>query len=199
MFVQMVSSQLQLLCYQTWCGDTASWARVSKWVKILLLISSRSRSQCGLIWSKYDSFYYAFGTVDSLATKLGLMIHHHKLECPMKKNGLVHSRSKAHQRVKISMFVQLISSKPLNIFFPNLVLWCIIMSQSVISKRLVCYFQGQGHNKGSYDQNRTISAVSSELLIFSLPNLVWKYSIISQSVLWKNWIVVLKIKVAAKF
>ena len=32
------------------------------------------------------------------------------------------------------------------------------------AERLVSYFQGQGHRKGSYDQNITISTVSSELL-----------------------------------
>ena len=33
-----------------------------------------------LIWSKYDSVYYVYWTVDSSATKHGLMIHHHKSE-----------------------------------------------------------------------------------------------------------------------
>ena len=37
------------------------------------------------------TFYYSFLTVDSLAIKLGLMIHHQKPECPMKKIGLLHS------------------------------------------------------------------------------------------------------------
>ena len=30
------------------------------------------------------------------------------------------------------------------------------------AKRLICYFQGQGHCKSSYDQNMTISTVSFE-------------------------------------
>ena len=33
------------------------------------------------------------------------------------------------------------------------------------AKRLVCYFQGQGYSKGSYDQNMTVSTISSELLV----------------------------------
>ena len=33
------------------------------------------------------------------------------------------------------------------------------------AKRLICYFQGRGHCKSSYDQNKTISTVSFELLI----------------------------------
>ena len=36
------------------------------------------------------------------------------------------------------------------------------------AKRLICYFQGQGHFKSSYDQNMTISTVSFELLILLL-------------------------------
>ena len=39
-------------------------------------------------------------------------------------------------------------------------------------KRLICYFQGQGHCMRSFDQNMTISTVSFELLILLLPNLV---------------------------
>ena len=41
-----------------------------------------------------------------------------------------------------------------------------------LSKRLVCYFQGQGHSKGSYDQNVKVSTILAELLILLLPNLV---------------------------
>ena len=51
------------------------------------LLSSRSRSQRGFIWSKYDSFYYILWTVDTLATKLGLMLHYHKPECLVKKKN----------------------------------------------------------------------------------------------------------------
>ena len=40
------------------------------------------------------------------------------------------------------------------------------------AKRLICYFQGQGHCKSSYDQNMKISTVSFELLIVLLPELV---------------------------
>ena len=54
-------------------------------------------------------------------------------------------------------------------------------------KKIVCYLQGQSHNnKGSYDQNMSLSTVSSELLIPWQPNLLWWYIIISQSVSWKK-------------
>ena len=39
------------------------------------------------------------------------------------------------------------------------------------AKRLVCYFQGQGHSQGSYDQNMTVSTISSELLLHLLTKL----------------------------
>ena len=95
------------------------------------------------------------------------------------------------------MFVRMISSKPSDILFSNLVLWFIIIMSQCHAKRLISYFQSQGHFKSSYDQNMTISTVSFEVLILLLPNLVWKYIIISQSVLWRNLIVV--VKVTAKF
>ena len=39
------------------------------------------------------------------------------------------------------------------------------------AKRLVCYFQGQGHSKGSYDQNVKVSTIFAELLILLLAKL----------------------------
>ena len=50
-----------------------------------------------------------------------------------------------------------------------------------------------------YDQNMTISSVSSELLIVLLQDLVFWYMIISQSVLERNQISVFKVKVTAYF
>ena len=64
----------------------------------------------------------------------------------------------------MAIFVQMISSKLPNILLPFLVLRCIIWV-GVHAKRLICYFQGRGHCKSSYDQNKTISTVSFELLI----------------------------------
>ena len=68
------------------------------------------------------TFYHIFRTVGSLATKLGLVIHHHKPACLVKKNGFLRSRSRSQRRIKMPVFVQMISSKPPNILFPNLVL-----------------------------------------------------------------------------
>ena len=133
MFVQMIFSEAQniLLPHLIWWCSIMSQSVMQTFS--LLLLSSRSGSRQGLIWSKYDSFYYIFWTVDSLATKLGLMIHHHKPEYPVKKNWLLHSGSRSQWRVKMLVFVQ-IPSKPPNVLFPNLVSWCIIMSLSVKQK-----------------------------------------------------------------
>ena len=118
---------------------------------------------------KKDSFYYIFWTVDSLAAKLSLMIHHHKLECPVKKIGWFHSGSRSQRRGKMLMFVQMVSSEP-----PNKL--GVVMNHyesECHAKILICYFQDQGHYKSSYDQNMTIFTVYFELLILLLLNLVW--------------------------
>ena len=105
----------------------------------------------------------------SLAAKLGDTSSEARVS--LEKNGLLHSGSRSQQRVKMLMFVQMISSKP-----PNIVSKLGIVMHHYESechaKRLLCYLQGQGHCKSSYDQNMTISTVSFELLILLQPNLV---------------------------
>ena len=54
-------------------------------------------------------------------------------QCHVKKNGLLHSGSRLHQRGKMLVFFQMISSEPPSILFPNLVLWCI-MQELIWSK-----------------------------------------------------------------
>ena len=66
-FIQIISSKLSNIL-QTWYCDASSWAGVS--CKKIDLLFSRSRSQQGLIWYKYGSFYYIFWTADPFATKL---------------------------------------------------------------------------------------------------------------------------------
>ena len=94
------------------------------------------------------------------------------------------------------MFVQITSSKPWNFCYQTWYGDDHRVPESY-AKRLVCYLQGHGHSKGSCNQIMTVSTILSELLILLLPNLVWWY-IISQSVLWRNWIAVFKVKVTAK-
>ena len=86
-----------------------------------------------LIWSKYDNFYCIFWTADPFATKLGLIVHCHKPECFMEKlDCCVQSRNSASKCQWL--FVQMIFSETLNLFLPNLVRRCIIMSQIVFQK-----------------------------------------------------------------
>ena len=59
------------------------------------------------------------------------------------------------------------------------------MRQSVREKKLVHYCHCQRHREGLYNQNMTISTISSKLLVPLQPNLVLWYSIICQSVLRK--------------
>ena len=66
------------------------------------------------------------------------------------------------------------------------------------AEKLVHCLQCQGHREGWYNQNMTISAISSKLLIHLQSNWVWYYSILSWSVLWKKWIAAFKVKVTAK-
>ena len=128
-------------CYQTWYGDASSWAGVS--YKKIGLLSLRSRSQGGFIWSKYDSFYYILWTADPFAAKLRFIVHFHKQECFMTKldcyvQGPDHSKIwKCHW-----MFVQIIFSESLNLLLPNLVLWCIIMQELIRAKydNVYCIF-----------------------------------------------------------
>ena len=87
------------------------------------------------------------------------------------------------------MFIQMVSSKPPSILLPNLVLWCIIMSWIV----------NQNFFFWSYGQNMTLSTITSELLILWQPNFVWWYSIISQSVLWKNGLLCLRARSQWRF
>ena len=47
-------------------------------------------------------------------------------------------------------------------------------------KKIVLYLLGQGHRKGLYDQNMTVSTLPFELLILLQPNLALWYFIISQ-------------------
>ena len=86
----------------------------------------------------------------------------------MKKNLITAFKVKVTVRVRMSMFVQMKSFKPPKHFVSKLGIGMHRHELDCHAKRLVCYFQGQGHSKGSYDQNMTITTVSYELLILLL-------------------------------
>ena len=96
-------------CYQVWYSDAAAWSRI---MQKLFYCCCYLQGQ-GHREGSYDqnlTFCYINWTVDSLATKLGLMIHRQKPEYPVKQMGLLRSGSRSQQRVKMLMFVQIISS-----------------------------------------------------------------------------------------
>ena len=64
-----------------------------------------------------------------------------------------------------------ISSEPQNTLSPNMVCLYSIISQSVMQKNWSTV-QCQGHSEGLYNQNMTISVVSSKQLVGLQPNLV---------------------------
>ena len=137
MFVLMVfcESQNILLPNLVWWCSTVSQSHADIF---WLFLSSRSRSQQGLIWSKYDSFCYIIWAVESLATKLGLIIHHQKPECPINKWDYC-VKVQGQRESQNLMFVQ-ISSKPSNTIF-KLGLLVIIVSQSVMQKDWFAIFK----------------------------------------------------------
>ena len=97
----------QIFCCQIWYCNASFWVGVSD---ILIgLLFSRSRSQQGLIWSKYDSLHYIFWTADPFATKLCLMVHYHKPRVSYGEIVLLSSRSRAQQNFKMSRNVNCLS------------------------------------------------------------------------------------------
>ena len=90
---------------------------------------------------------YIFLTADPFAVKLGLMAHHHKLDCFVKKekkNGLFcYGQGQGHRKGSEFqwMFIWMISPKLLNLVQPNLLWWCIVMGQSVRQDDLFAVFK----------------------------------------------------------
>ena len=168
----------QTFCYQTWYDDASSWARLSSG-KIGFL-SSRSRSQRGLIWSKYDCFCCIFWTADLVVTTLSQW-----------------------------MFIRKKSCELLNRLSQNLIWWCIIMSHnlmahnhklSVSAKRLHCCVMlkvkvtAKVHNfnesfTGSYLLKCWTLFVTKPVMVMHL---------MGQNVLGKDWLNIFKIKVTVR-
>ena len=106
----------QTFCLQSWYWDASLWV----WVlfKKVDLLFSNSRSLQDLIWSKYDNSYCIFWTADLFAIKLGLVVYYHKTQCFMEKLDC-YAQGQGHNEHSECGIL------------PNLVWWCIIMSQIV--------------------------------------------------------------------
>ena len=87
-----------------------------------------------------------------------------------KKVGLLRSGSRSQGRVKMLMFVQMISSKPPSMLFPTALMLPQVadLSQSTNKLGIVMHRYARAHRS-----KITMSTVSFELLILLLPNLVW--------------------------
>ena len=172
-FVRKLTSSLEdttkIVIFQLYRPSLWPWHWRFFFVSWCFKPSQPQRITSGL---KYDSFYFKYWTVDSLATKLGLMIHCRSQSVLWKKldycfQGQGHSEG---SKCRFLSGWYLLNHQP----------FCfklgIVMHQYELechAKRLICYFQGQGYCKSSHDQNVTISSGFFELLILLLPNEVW--------------------------
>ena len=92
-----------------------------------------------------------FWIIDSLATKLGLIIHYYKPECLVKKLDNCFQALGYSQGSKCQCLSRWYLLNHVTFCYQT---WSCDASPCarVHAKRLVCYFQGHGHSKGSYDQ-----------------------------------------------
>ena len=152
------------------------------------LLFSRSRSQKGLMWSKYDSLYYIFWTADPFATKLCLIVHYLKPECSMKKldccvQGRGHSKiSKCQGMLIYSIFL---IAEP---FTTKLSMVMCHHEPDCPSKRLL--------SSRSRSQQKIIKSEYGFLIdlncwTYCNWTLFWWLSVISWIVFWKDWMALL--------
>ena len=87
-------------------------------------------------------------------------------------------------------FVQIVFSESLNLLLPNLVWWCIIMSQIVFKKNWLAVYKVKVTVKDKIIKTWLFDMLF-ELLILLQLILVWWYFIIRWIILWKDWIVLL--------
>ena len=142
------------------------------------------------MWSKYDNFYCIFWTANPFATDIGLIVHYHKRKCFKEKLDCVQDQSYSKISKCQWIFVQMIFSESLNLLLPNLVWWCIIMSQIVFRKDWSAVFKIKVTVKNNLVK-LWLFGIFSELLFLLQLILVWWHIIIRRIVLWKDWIALL--------
>ena len=171
-----------------WC-IIMSWSVMQKKSRLLF---SRSRSQQGLVWAKYDSFDCIFWIAEPFATKLGLIVHYHKPECLMKKlDCCVHGQGHGKISKCQWLFIQMLSSEMLNLILPNLVRWCIIMSQIVFQKYWFAVVKVNATVKDHVTKDDFLIYLLTCWSFCNLNHLVWWQLIMSWIDLWKDWIALL--------
>ena len=163
------------------------------------LLSTRSRSQRGLICSKYYSFYYIFCIADSLATNRGLMVHHHKLECLGKKLITVF-------KVKVTGKVQNVNECLSRWYLLNATHFVtkLVMVKHYNESECWCKKIGLLSSRSRSHQGLIWSKCDSFYYIFwTADPFATKFCFVvlylkPESVLWRNWTAVLEVKVTAE-
>ena len=188
-------------CHQTWYGYATSWARVS--CRKIGSLSSMPRSQRGLIQLKYDYFYYIFQIACLFATKLGLVVKHHKPECPVEKKWITEFKVKVTAMFKMSVNV-----------FPDDIFWTakhfvsklgMVVQQHKLECRAEFLFFGGFllSSKSRSQRGLTWSKYESFYYIFwTVNSSAKKLSLMRHhhkpECLVKKWITAFKVKVTAK-
>ena len=138
-----------------------------------------------------------FWSNDSFVIKFTLILDNHKPRCPDKwldccVQGQGHSK---HYKLHLKS-VWTTASEWINLWKPNLVWWCIIISRKNYAKTIgLLWSRSQGlYNQNSYDYFFFFFL----LLILYLPSFIWWCIITSRTVLWSNCFAVFTVKVTTK-
>ena len=84
------------------------------------LLSSRSKSQWGLIQLVYGCFRYIFWTNDFFASDLSVVVDHPQPKCPKKILDCPVQGQGDSESSEFQLFVWTVSSEPLKLWWPNL-------------------------------------------------------------------------------
>ena len=98
-------------CNKTWYGRTSSWVGMSCKIKWGAIFNVTVTVTACII--KHDCFYYIFLTNDSFATKLNVIVDHHKPKCSAKILDCCIQDQGDSKGSRFQLFVQMISSEML--------------------------------------------------------------------------------------
>ena len=93
------------------------------------------------------------------------MENHHKPECLVKRFDC-YVQGQGHERSERKKIHEYSSGRYPKNYWPFWIKLDMVMHHHEPKchlKRLICYHQGQGRHGGSYDENRTVSTISTEL------------------------------------
>ena len=126
--------------YQTCYCDTLSWAIDCLSKRLVCCLQGQGHSEGS--YNQNMTFWYIFWTSYPFATKLGLVAHHHKLDCLVRRfDYSVVVKVKVTGWFKILLNVHLDNISSTNEPFVTMVWWCIIISQSVMQENWFAVFK----------------------------------------------------------